>query len=245
MPTSRLDRHRPPRASTTKPQSRRRARLVVDLRGVTRSFPRRAGVVQPVSSGIGSRSGARRAPRLLLQASRVQVEPDVALRRLRRRAQKQDARSATRCAIDDHAILGKLPRLARHSLAHGEVGPLELGSDVSVGAGAVVFAGARIADGAILGDQTFVRERASDRRSARSSAAAASSTSDVRARRARAVQTNVYLTAFTLVEDDVFIGSRACTTTNDDTMSLPRSREHNRSARQPCGAPAGSVAARC
>ena len=39
------------------------------------------------------------------------------------------------------------------------------------------------------------------------------------------VQTNVYLTAFTVVEDDVFIGPGA-TTTNDDTMG-----------RHPAGAP--------
>ena len=32
------------------------------------------------------------------------------------------------------------------------------------------------------------------------------------------IQTNVYLTAFSVVEDDVFVGPCACTT-NDDTMA--------------------------
>ena len=32
------------------------------------------------------------------------------------------------CAIEDHAVLGKRPRLAGHSLAHGDVGALELGA---------------------------------------------------------------------------------------------------------------------
>ena len=56
------------------------------------------------------------------------------------------------------------------------------------------------------------------------------------------VQTNVYLTAFTLVEDDVFVGPGVMTT-NDDTMSRhpPGAALRGRS----CDAPAGSAAAPC
>jgi acetyltransferase-like isoleucine patch superfamily enzyme len=121
------------------------------------------------------------------------------------------------CAIEDHAVLGKRPRLARHSSARGELGALELGARVTVCAGAVVFAGASIGDGAILGDQSYVRER---------SAIGAGSVigrgsvvdNDVQVGARVRVQTGVYLTAFTLVEDDVFVGP-GVTTTNDDTMS--------------------------
>ena len=63
------------------------------------------------------------------------------------------------CSIEDHAVLGKRPRLARHSSARGAIGALQLGAGTSVGAGAVVFAGANIAAEVILGDQSFVRER--------------------------------------------------------------------------------------
>ncbi len=121
------------------------------------------------------------------------------------------------CSIEDHAVLGKRPRLARHSGARGEVRALELGARVSVGAGAVVFAGASIGADAILGDQTFVRERA---RIGEGSVIGRGSVVDndvVVGARVR-VQTNVYLTAFTLVEDDVFVGPGAITT-NDDTMA--------------------------
>lgn len=121
------------------------------------------------------------------------------------------------CAIEDHAVLGKRPRLARHSAAQGAVGPLELGTGVSVGAGAVVFAGSHIGEGAILGDQSFVRERVSI---GQGSVIGRGSVvdNDVKVGARVRVQSSVYLTAFSLVEDDVFIGPGVCTT-NDDTMA--------------------------
>jgi acetyltransferase-like isoleucine patch superfamily enzyme len=118
--------------------------------------------------------------------------------------------------IEDGAVLGKRPRLARGSSAAGEVGDLQIGERVTVCSGAVAFAGARIEDEAILGDQCFVRER---------STVGAGSVigrgsvvdNDVSVGARVKVQTSVYLTAFTTVEDDVFVGPCA-STTNDDTM---------------------------
>jgi UDP-2-acetamido-3-amino-2,3-dideoxy-glucuronate N-acetyltransferase len=122
------------------------------------------------------------------------------------------------CAIEDHAVLGKRPRLARHSSARGELAAaLELGAGVSVGTGTVLFAGASIAAETIVGDQAFVRER--------STIGAASVIgrgsvvdNDVQIGARVRVQTGVYLTAFTVIEDDVFVGP-GVTTTNDNTMS--------------------------
>jgi acetyltransferase-like isoleucine patch superfamily enzyme len=121
------------------------------------------------------------------------------------------------CAIEDHAVLGKRPRLARHSGARGEVRALELGPRVSVGTGAVVFAGASVGPGVILGDQTFVRERAWIGEGSVIGRGSVVDNDVVIGARVR-VQTNVYLTAFTLIEDDVFVGPGAVTT-NDDTMA--------------------------
>ena len=121
------------------------------------------------------------------------------------------------CAIGDHAVLGKRPQLARHSSALGEAGQLHLGAGVSVGAAAVVFAGARIADGAILGDQCFVRERSSVGEGSVIGRGSVVDNDVVVGARVR-VQSNVYLTAFTTVEDDVFVGP-GVVTTNDDTMA--------------------------
>ncbi len=121
------------------------------------------------------------------------------------------------CLIEDHAVLGKRPRLARGSSAKGDVGALELGERVTVCSGAVVFAGASVAAEAILGDQSYVRERT---RIGHGSVIGRGSVvdNDVVVGARVKIQTSVYLTAFTLVEDDVFVGPGA-TTTNDDTMA--------------------------
>jgi acetyltransferase-like isoleucine patch superfamily enzyme len=121
------------------------------------------------------------------------------------------------CVIEDHAVLGKRPRLARSSSARGHVGALELGARVTICSSAVLLAGARIGDEAILGDQSFVRERSSI--GAGSVIGRGSVVDNDVAIGARVrVQTNVYLTAYSIVEDDVFVGPCAMTT-NDDTMA--------------------------
>ena len=121
------------------------------------------------------------------------------------------------CVIADHAVLGKRPQLARHSSARGQVGELRLAEAVTVGTGAVVFAGTQVGEGAILGDQSFVRERSSIGPGTVIGRGSVVDNDVVVGSRVR-VQTNVYLTAFTTVEDDVFVGP-GVNTTNDNTMS--------------------------
>ena len=120
------------------------------------------------------------------------------------------------CVIEDHAVLGKRPRLAKGSAARGEAGRLELHERVSVGAGAVVLAGASIGEEVIVGDQSFVRERSSVGAGTLIGRGSVID-NDVSLGARASLQTNVYLTAFSVVEDDVFIGPGAITT-NDDTM---------------------------
>jgi len=145
------------------------------------------------------------------------------------------------CAIEDHAVLGKHPRLARHSGARGEVPPAELGSRVSVGTGSVVFAGASIGPEAIVGDQAFVRERAWIGEGSVVGRGSVVDNDVVIGARVR-VQTNVYLTAFTLVEDDVFVGPGVITT-NDDTMARHGQQTHVRGSklRRACRLGGGAV----
>ncbi len=145
------------------------------------------------------------------------------------------------CTIEDGAVLGKRPRLARGSSAKGDVAPLELGKGVTVCAGAIVFAGAEIGDGAILGDQCYVRER---------SIVGANSVigrgsvvdNDVSVGERVKIQTNVYLTAFSTVEDDVFVGPGAMTT-NDDTMGrhAPDTPLRGATLRRACRVGGGAV----
>jgi acetyltransferase-like isoleucine patch superfamily enzyme len=122
------------------------------------------------------------------------------------------------CVIEDGAILGKRPRLARHSSApRGDLPRLLIGPGVSVCAGAVVFAGARIDANAIIGDQSYVRERSHVGQESVIGSGSAIDPHVTIGSRVR-VQTNVYLTQGTLVEDDVFLGPGVCTT-NDNTMA--------------------------
>jgi acetyltransferase-like isoleucine patch superfamily enzyme len=120
--------------------------------------------------------------------------------------------------IEGGTLLGKVPRLARTSATFSERLPaLRLGVRVTVCAGAIVYAGSVIGDEAIIGDQTQVRERSvigPQTVVGRGSAI----DNDVMIGARVKVQTNVYVTGFSVVEDDVFIGPRA-STTNDDTMS--------------------------
>jgi acetyltransferase-like isoleucine patch superfamily enzyme len=121
------------------------------------------------------------------------------------------------CVIEDGAVLGKRPRLRDGSRAAGaEPDPLVLEDEVTVCCGAVVYAGAHIAAKAIIGDQAQVRERT--RIGARSVVGRASCVDfDTRVGERVLIQTGVYVTGGSVVEDDVFIGP-CVVTTNDHTM---------------------------
>ncbi|MGI8623388.1 MAG: DapH/DapD/GlmU-related protein [Solirubrobacteraceae bacterium] len=117
------------------------------------------------------------------------------------------------CVVQDHAVLGKPPRLARAALPSA---PLRIGAGVVVCAHAVVLAGAELGAGVIVGDQAHVRERASiGERTVIGRKSSVDNDVSVGAR--VRMQTDCYLTAFSVVEDDVFLGPGA-STTNDDTM---------------------------
>jgi acetyltransferase-like isoleucine patch superfamily enzyme len=118
------------------------------------------------------------------------------------------------CVIEANAVLGKAPR--RAGLAPAELAPLVLGANVTVCAGAVIYAGTTIGDGAIVGDQAQVRERvAVGEHTVIGRGAGVDNDVTIGAR--VKLQSQVYVTAFSTVEDDVFMGPCAMTT-NDDTI---------------------------
>jgi acetyltransferase-like isoleucine patch superfamily enzyme len=121
------------------------------------------------------------------------------------------------CEIEDGAVLGKRPRLASGSSAHSDVlHPLVVGAGAIVCAGAVVYAAARLGEGVIVGDQAQVRERTSIGRDTvigRGSGIENDVTIGARVR----IQSNCYLPALTLVEDEVFLAP-GVVATNDNTM---------------------------
>ncbi|RDJ94105.1 hypothetical protein B4Q13_17140, partial [Lacticaseibacillus rhamnosus] len=102
-------------------------------------------------------------------------------------------------------LVGKVPRLRPGSSAQGTVGTLELADGVTVCAGAIVYAGAQIGSGVIIGDHAQVRERAAI---GQRTVVGHGSTIDfdVVVGDRVSIQTAVYLTARSVVEDDVFLG---------------------------------------
>jgi acetyltransferase-like isoleucine patch superfamily enzyme len=122
------------------------------------------------------------------------------------------------CMIEDLVVLGKRPRLRPGSSAgsRGELGQLVLEDGVTVCCGAVVYAGSRIGERAIIGDQAQVRERS--RVGPRSVIGRGSCVDfDVELGADVLVQTGVYVTGNSVVEDNVFLGPGVLTT-NDHSM---------------------------
>jgi UDP-2-acetamido-3-amino-2,3-dideoxy-glucuronate N-acetyltransferase len=120
--------------------------------------------------------------------------------------------------VQDGVILGKRPKLAPTS-GSAPVGddPLVIGDGAAICAQAIVFASARVGEGSIVGDQAFVRERSTIGAGSVVGRGSAVDNDVAIGDRVR-IQTSVYITGFSVVEDDVFVGPCAMTT-NDDTMN--------------------------
>jgi acetyltransferase-like isoleucine patch superfamily enzyme len=137
--------------------------------------------------------------------------------------------------VQDNVILGKVPRLAPTSGASGQpIDALVIEEGAAICAGAIVFAGAHIGPRAIIGDQSYVRERAIiGERTVIGRGSAIDNDVEIGAR--VKVQTNVYVTGFSVVEDDVFLGP-CVMTTNDDAMGRhgPGTRLRGATFRRAC-----------
>jgi acetyltransferase-like isoleucine patch superfamily enzyme len=119
--------------------------------------------------------------------------------------------------LQDGVVVGKPLALGPRSSAPREAPPpAVIGARATICAGAVLVAGARIGQLAVVGDQAHVRERAVVGEGTvvgRGSAIDNDVTIGAHVR----VQTGCYITAYSTVEDDVFIAP-SVTLTNDDTM---------------------------
>jgi acetyltransferase-like isoleucine patch superfamily enzyme len=158
----------------------------------------------------------RHAPSDPLIGSGVELGPGVQLGR--NVVIHDGARIGPGAILQDGAVVGKPPHLGPLSTASREpLLPTVIGEGAAVLCGAVVFAGATLEPGAIAGDQSHVRERS---RVGRGSVIGRGSSvdNDVLIGERVRVQTNCYVTAHTVIEDDAFIGPGVITT-NDDSMA--------------------------
>ncbi|HEX9378698.1 MAG TPA: hypothetical protein VF872_03830 [Gaiellaceae bacterium] len=127
------------------------------------------------------------------------------------------------CRILDYAVVGKQPTLGPRSTTKREdLPPLELGPGTTVSTGAIVFAGTRIGARVIVGDQACVRERC-DVGDDVVIGRGALVENDTTIGELTKIQADAYVTAYSTLEDNVFIAPRVITT-NDNFMGRTERR---------------------
>ena len=127
------------------------------------------------------------------------------------------------CKILDGAVVGKQPTLSPRSTTKREpLPPAELGAGTVVSTGAIVFAGSRIGERVIVGDQACIRERVAigdDVVVGRGSLIENDTTVGALTK----IQAMAYITAYSTLEEHVFIAP-CVQTTNDDFMGRTERR---------------------
>jgi acetyltransferase-like isoleucine patch superfamily enzyme len=128
------------------------------------------------------------------------------------------------CRILDYAVVGKQPTLSARSTANRkEVPPLELGAGTIVSTGAVVFAGTTIGERAVVGDQACVRERCTIGDDVVIGRGALVE-NDTSVGALTKIQAHAYITAYSTLEEEVFIAP-CVITTNDNFMGRTERRK--------------------
>jgi len=127
------------------------------------------------------------------------------------------------CRILDGAVVGKQPTLSPRSTTKREdLPPAELGPGTVVSTGAIVFAGTRVGARVIVGDQACIRERVvlgDDVVIGRGSLIE----NDTTVGASTTIQAMAYITAYSTLEDNVFIAP-CVQTTNDNFMGRTEKR---------------------
>ncbi len=128
------------------------------------------------------------------------------------------------CKILDYAVVGKQPTLSpRSTTKREELPPLQLGPGTIVSTGAIVFAGSRVGARVIVGDQACLRERCDvgdDVVIGRGSLLENDTTVGARTK----IQAMAYVTAYSTLEEDVFIAP--CVQTSNDNFMGRTERRH-------------------
>lgn len=126
--------------------------------------------------------------------------------------------------IADGAVLGKQPSPGKTSTVKlsGVVAPLQLGDDVTIGTNAVLYAGSTIGSSTLVADLASVRENVEIGPECIVGRGVTVENYVKIGRRVK-IQSNAYITAYTTLEDFVFIAP-CVTTTNDNFMGRTEER---------------------
>src|SRR6185312_8082547 len=124
----------------------------------------------------------------------------------------------------ENAVVGKQPSLGASSTARREpLPPAVVGDGTVISTGAIVFAGSTIGSNCIVGDQSCIRERvelADNCILGRGSLIENDTTVGAGTR----IQAEAYITAYSTLEEDVFIAP-CVVTTNDNFMGRTEQRK--------------------
>ena len=127
----------------------------------------------------------------------------------------------------EYAVVGKQPSLGARSTAKREpLPPTTIGDNTVVSTGAIVFAGSSVGADCIVGDQSCIRERvtmADDCVLGRGSLIENDTTVGTGTR----IQAGAYITAYSTLEEDVFVAP-CVVTTNDNFMGRTEKRHELR-----------------
>lgn len=127
--------------------------------------------------------------------------------------------------IHDHVVIGKLPMKAVNSAATTDgisLDPAEIGEGSTIGTGAVIYRGARLGKQVFAADMATIRERVEvgDKTIVGRGAAIEN---DCRIGANCKLETNSYICAFSVLEDDVFIAP-CVVTSNDNYLARTEAR---------------------
>jgi acetyltransferase-like isoleucine patch superfamily enzyme len=129
-----------------------------------------------------------------------------------------------RVTVGDNTVLGKLPKPARTStvLVQDGLPPLEVGADSVIGTGTVIYAGTCIGRDCLIADQSFLREKCvvGD---AVIVGRGVTIENETNIGSHTKIQSQAYITAWTTLEDYVFIAP-CVVTTNDNYMGRTQER---------------------
>jgi acetyltransferase-like isoleucine patch superfamily enzyme len=123
----------------------------------------------------------------------------------------------------EYAVIGKQPSLGPSSTASRDpLPPAEIGDDTVVSSGAIVFAGTTVGPRSIVGDQSCIRERV---RLGENCILGRGSLieNDTTVGAGTRIQAGAYITAYSTLEEDVFIAP-CVVTTNDNYMGRTERR---------------------
>ena len=125
--------------------------------------------------------------------------------------------------VGEYAVLGKRPKLGpKSTAASSELPGLVVGAGSTISTQAIVYAGTVIGERTIIGDQAFVRERCTVG-DGTVIGRGVTVENDTRIGAGCRVQSQSYITAKSVLEDDVFIAP-CVVTTNDNLMGRTERR---------------------